>query len=84
MVLPQEIMACYGYKFPRHAANDWKLLSGTIRLHGRQGQDLLLDLAYRDLPKGEVAMRLAVEVDGVEYDPDELPAITPFPEASAP
>ena len=79
MMLPQGIMACYGYRFPPHAANDWSELKGTIELHGRNGNRLLLDLNYHDLPHGEVAMRLAVETEDGDYTPEELPPITTMP-----
>lgn len=79
MKLPQQIMSCYGYRFPRHAEYDWTAIAGTITLHGHRGNRLLLDLSYRDLPQGEVAMRLAVEADDIKYDPDELPPIGPMP-----
>ena len=73
MILPQEIMSCYGYGLPLHAFYDWAGVAGTITLRGRKGQHLILDLDYRDLPQGEVAMRLAVDADGIDYEPEELP-----------
>ncbi|TZG24734.1 hypothetical protein [Sphingomonas montanisoli] len=79
MMLPHGIMACYGYRFPAHANTDWSELKGTIALHGRNGNRLLLDLNYRDLPLGEVAMRLAVEHENGDYIPEELPAIATMP-----
>lgn len=79
MMLPQAIMACYGYRFPRHAENDWSELKGTIALHGRNGNRLLLDLNYHDLPNGEVAMRLAVETEDGNYTLEELPPIATMP-----
>ena len=78
MLLPQQIMRCYGYSFPPHAERDWSAMTGTITLHGRKDRRLLLDLNY-DLPGGETAMRLAVNLDDAEYEPDELPPIVPMP-----
>lgn len=75
MLLPQGIMACYGYHFPSHASYDWFGMVGTITLHGRNGNRLILDLNYRDLPHGEVAMRLAVEAEDGVYVPEEMPPI---------
>lgn len=79
MMLPQGIMACYGYHFPPRVFYDWSEMVGTITLHGRNGNRLILDLNYRDLPHGEVAMRLAVEADGGVYAPEEMPPIEPMP-----
>ncbi|WP_157081346.1 hypothetical protein [Novosphingobium naphthalenivorans] len=79
MILPQSIMACYGYHFPTHSFYDWAGMTGTITLRGHKGTRLLLDLNYRDLPNGEVAMRLAVETEDGVYVPDELPSIAPMP-----
>jgi hypothetical protein len=78
MVLPQGIMSCYGYSFPRHAAYDWDGMVGTIVLHGQRGRKLVLDLNYRDLPHNEVAMRLAIELDNADYEPRDLPPIAPL------
>ncbi len=78
MMLPQNVMACYGYRFPRSAQYDWAGVAGKITLHGRRGNRLLLDLDYRDLPHGEVAMRLAVEAENGNYEPEELPPIAPM------
>ncbi len=75
MMLPQAIMACYGYKFPAHSSYDWAEMVGTITLRGRSGNHLLLDLDYGNLPRGEVAMRLAVETEDGNYTPDEMPPI---------
>lgn len=81
MILPHGIMACYGYRFPTHADADWSELSGTITLRGRNGNRLLLDLNYHDLPHGEVAMRLAVEAEDGDYTPEDLPPIATMPVA---
>ena len=78
MALPQSVMTCYGYRFPRHAVYDWAGLAGTITLRGKQGRRLILDLQYRDLPQGEVAMRLAVEDEDARYEPDKLLPILPM------
>ena len=75
MMLPQGIMTCYGYRFPLGAPRDWLGIVGAITLNGRKGNRLILDLNYRDLPQGEVAMRLAVEAEDGEYSPDEMPPI---------
>jgi hypothetical protein len=79
MILPQSIMECYGYRLPKFASYDWNDIVGTIKLRGAGERRLILELNYRDLPNGEVAMRLAVEGSGVEYEPDQLPSILPMP-----
>ena len=79
MVLPQDIMTCYGYRFPQFAANDWSGMMGRIKLRGHNGNRLLLDLNYYDLPHGERAMRLAVETEDGDYSPEELPSIATMP-----
>ena len=83
MMLPQNIMACYGYRFPAQAAYDWSEMQGMITLHGLKGNRLLLDLNYHDLPKGEVAMRLALETEDGDYVPQELPQIATMPVVKA-
>ena len=79
MMLPQGIMACYGYQFPLRSSYDWSGMVGTITLHGRKGNRLLLDLNYRDLPHGEVAMRLSIEAEDGDYAVDQLPPIEAMP-----
>ena len=72
-------MTCYGYRFPKFAANDLSGMKGRIKLRGYNGNRLLLDLNYHDLPHGERAMRLAVETEDGDYSPEELPSITTMP-----
>lgn len=79
MILPQDIMSCYGYRFPEGAFNDWDNMLGTIRLRSVDGRELDLDLNYRDLPKGEAAMRLSLGGPGQKYEPKKLPPIAPMP-----
>lgn len=79
MQLPLRIMKCHGYRFPKFASLDWKGIEGTIELRGASSRRVLLDLNYRDLPKGEQAVRISVEDSNVRYDPDELPPIEPMP-----
>lgn len=79
MALPQAMMGCYGYRFPRHADYDWSNLAGTIRLRGGADRRLVMDLEYRDLPDGEVAVRVSREVLGRRYQPEILPPIGPMP-----
>ena len=79
MTLPQAIMTCYGYRFPKFAQYDWGRMVGTISLRGDAERRLVLDLNYGALPNGEVAIRVAREVLDQEYDPDKLPPIQPMP-----
>jgi hypothetical protein len=81
MMFPQSVMACYGYTFPKFALYDWSNIAGTIKLRGHKGNSLILDLNFRDLPRGEVAMRLAVESPTGNYEPEDLPPIMPMPAA---
>lgn len=78
-MLPQGIMACYGYHFPLRSSYDWSGMAGTITLHGRNGRRLFLDLNYRDFPRGEVAVRLAVESGDEDDALGQLPPIEPMP-----
>lgn len=78
MALPQGVMACYGYRFPRHAVYDWTRLAGTVTLRGKHDQRLILDLQYRDLPRGEVAMRLAAGAEDAHAGAADLPPIIPM------
>ena len=82
MQLPQRIMTCYGYRFPEHADYDWDGIAGAIRLRGRGSDQLVMDLNYRDLPNGEVAVRVSREVLGQQYVPDVLPSIEPMPKGA--
>jgi hypothetical protein len=82
MTLPLGIMQCYGYRMPMFPQYDWSDISGTVILHGTQGRKLILDMNYRDLPGGEMAMRLAIENPDTDYEPDTLPAIVPLPPSS--
>jgi hypothetical protein len=82
MMLPHSIMACYGYRFPRSAFYDWASMTGTIKLRGRHGNRLIMDMNYRDLPNGEVAVRVALEAPDQRYEPEDLPPIEPFPKAA--
>jgi hypothetical protein len=79
MMLPHSIMQCYGYRFPRFSFYDWASMAGTIRLRGSHGTTLVMDLNYRDLPNGEVGLRVSREVPGRQYEPEDLPPIEPFP-----
>jgi hypothetical protein len=79
MELPQRIMACHGYRFPKFAFYDWKGIEGTIELRRATDRRVLMDLNYRDLPNGEQALRLSVEDSNGRYEPDELPPIEPMP-----
>jgi hypothetical protein len=78
MALPQRIMACHGYRFPKFAVYDWTGMEGTIELRGATGRRVLMDLNYRDLPNGEQALRVSVEDSNERYEPDELPPIKPM------
>ncbi len=79
--LPQSIMSCYGYRFPKFAQYDWSGLSGSIVLRGDNGQRLTMDLDFHSLPNHEVAIRVSREALGEEYRPDELPPIAPLSKA---
>lgn len=79
MQLPQRIMTCHGYRFPKSASLDWKGIEGTIELRSASNRRVLMDLNYRDLPNGEQAVRVSVEDSNVRYDKDELPPIEPMP-----
>jgi hypothetical protein len=79
MMLPQRIMACHGYRFPKFAHYDWSDIAGTIRLRGSSERRILMDLNYRDLPHGEQAVRVSVEDENGSSDPGELPPIQPMP-----
>lgn len=72
MMLPLAVMSCYGYHLPKYASYDWSGIAGTIKL--KQGDDyaLVLDLDYRGLPDGEVAIRVS------RYAPEPLPPIMPL------
>jgi hypothetical protein len=73
MQLPQRIMTCHGYRFPKFAFYDWKRMEGTIELRGIDGRRVFMDLNYRDLPEGEQAVRVLVEDTEASYEPEELP-----------
>lgn len=77
MMLPQAIMACYGYRFPKFAFYDWNGVLGSIEMRSANGRRLILDMNYRDLPEGEEAMRLTVEQRGIgkKYTPETMPPI---------
>ncbi|MBB3359867.1 MULTISPECIES: hypothetical protein [unclassified Novosphingobium] len=79
MALPQGTMQCYGYKFPKYALTDWSRIAGAIKLRGRAKHHLLLELNYRDLPNGEVAIRLSVEALNEGTGSQEMPPIEPMP-----
>jgi hypothetical protein len=79
MELPQRIMTCHGYHFPKFAFYDWKGIEGTIELRGAIDRRVLMDLNYRDLPNGEQALRVSVGDSNGRYEPDELPPIEPMP-----
>ena len=57
-------------------------MSGTVILHGTRGRKLILDMNSRDLPGGEMAVRLSIENPEADYEPDALPAIIPLPPSS--
>jgi hypothetical protein len=78
MLLPQRVMACHGYSFPKFASYDWSRMAGTIELRGAADRRVLMDLNFRDLPNGEQAMRVSVEDSNGRYEPDELPPIEPM------
>jgi hypothetical protein len=75
MKLPQDIMRCYGYRFPQSASLDWSAMAGAIMLRHRSGHDLLLEMSYRDLPNGENAMRLSVASDVALPPIERMPAV---------
>jgi hypothetical protein len=79
MQLPQRIMACHGYHFPKSASLDWKGIEGTIELRGASDRRVLMDLNYRDLPNGERAVRVSIEDTNTSYETDALPPIEPLP-----
>jgi hypothetical protein len=72
MELPQAIMTCYGYRFPKYASYDWEGIAGTIKLKDGDDYRLVLDLDYRNLPSGEEAIRVS------RYAPEPLPPIKPM------
>jgi len=74
MLLPQRIMACHGYGFPKFAYYDWDGIDGTIELRGASGRRILLDLKYRGLPGNDQAIRLSVQ----HSSDGELPPIQPI------
>lgn len=78
MQLPLAMMTCYGYRVPRFAYLDWAGIAGTITLRDDDTHRLVMDLNYRDLPKGEVAVRLSREILGRRYIPEQLPPIEPM------
>ena len=80
MGLAQGVMRCHGYLFPKGAILDWHAMSGTIRLPGSAGEDLILDLAF-DTDKS--AIRLSVEQYGIVYMPAEPKALEPWPATPA-
>ena len=82
MELPRRIMTCYGYRFPKSASNRWSHIAGTITLRDAPRYRLVMDLNYRDLPGGEVAVRVAREASGERYEPEDLPPIEPMPRES--
>lgn len=73
MILPHQIMTCYGYRLPDHANLDWKRMAGTVVLRGETERQFVMELNFRDLPDGEVALR--VTVADPSSDPDEWPPI---------
>jgi hypothetical protein len=83
MLLPQRIMTCYGYRFPKFASYDWKDMEGSIELRGAGDRRILMDLNYRDLPNGEQAVRVSVEDSNTRYDPSDLPPIEPMSKDTA-
>ena len=78
MLLPQRIMACHGYRFPKFAPLDWKRMEGTIQLRAPSDRRVLMDLNYGGLPNGEQAVRVSVEDSNANYDPEEIPPIEPM------
>ena len=75
MRLPQRIMGCHGYGFPKFAYYDWDGINGTIELRGPTGRRILLDLNYRGLPGSDQAIRLSVQ----HSSDGDLPPIEPMP-----
>jgi hypothetical protein len=78
--LPQNILSCRGYRFPKFAHwEDWK---GAVQLHRQTGNAALLQIELAG--GGHRAVRLTVFSEENPVSPSELPPLFPDTSAAAP